>query len=258
LALRRTAGKNQIWNHARHLPWKAAVVSFTPPFEILYEDNHVLAVNKPAGLATIGVGEDEPSLAKLAKAYLKRRYDKPGNVYLGVMSRLDAVVSGVVLLARTSKAAARLTEQFRSREAGKIYWAIVAGQVEPEAAECVDWLAKDDRRARMEIVAPNAAGAQEGRLRYRLLRRLQRATSLLEVELLTGRKHQIRVQLAGRGLSILGDKKYGASMRFPAGIALHSRQLTVRHPTRDELLTFVARPPASWRDWGISDIEGER
>ena len=113
---------------------------------ILYEDNHLLAVNKPAGLATIGVGADEASLATWAKAYLKRQYDKPGNVYLGVMSRLDAVVSGVVLLARTSKAAARLTEQFRTRKVQKTYWAIVAG--------CVDQRQPDDAEIAGTTSAP--------------------------------------------------------------------------------------------------------
>jgi 23S rRNA pseudouridine1911/1915/1917 synthase len=218
----------------------------------LYEDNHLLVVNKPAGLATIGVGEDEPSLAKLAKAYIKRRYHKPGNVYLGVMSRLDAVVSGVVVLARTSKAAARCTEQFRSRGVSKTYWAIVAGRVEPAAGECLDWLAKDESRGRMAIVDSGTPGAQEARLNYRLLQSLARG-SLLEVELLTGRKHQIRVQLAARSLPIIGDKKYGSQEHFAAGIALHARQLAVRHPIRDEVLTFLAPLPRSWSSWGVND-----
>ncbi len=218
----------------------------------MYEDNHLLVVNKPAGLATIGVGEDEPSLAKLAKAYIKRRYDKPGNVYLGVMSRLDAVVSGVVVLARTSKAAARLTEQFRSRDVSKTYWAIVAGRVEPAAGECVDWMAKDEGRGRMIIVRGGTPGAHEARLNYRLLQSLPQG-NLLEVELLTGRKHQIRVQLAARGLPIIGDKKYGSHERFAAGIALHARRLAVRHPIRDAVLTFLAPLPRTWSTWGVSD-----
>ncbi len=131
------------------------------------------------------------------------------------MSRLDAVVSGVVLLARTSKAAARLTEQFRNREAHKLYWALVAGRVEQRTVECVDWLAKNDRLARMEVVEPHARGAQEARLRFRLLRRLERV-SHVEIELLTGRKHQIRVQLAARDLPILGDRKLDRASRSPA------------------------------------------
>ncbi len=123
-----------------------------PALNVLHEDNHLLVVNKPAELPTIGVAPDEPSLVKLAKSYIKDRYQKPGNVYLGVMSRLDAAVSGVVVLARTSKAAARLTEQFAQREVEKIYWAIVAGAMRPPEGECVDWLVKDDRLARMVVV----------------------------------------------------------------------------------------------------------
>ena len=133
----------------------------SPEVAVLYEDNHLLVVDKPAGLATIGVAESQPSLAKLAQAYIKRRYSKPGNVYLGVMSRLDAAVSGVVVLARTSKAAARLTEQFRTREVAKTYLAMVAGRIEPPAGECVDWLLKDDARARMVIASPSARGPKK-------------------------------------------------------------------------------------------------
>src|SRR6185295_3641351 len=140
-----------------------------PRLDILYEDNHLLAINKPAGLPTIGVAADRSSLVKLAKAYLKHRFRKPGNVYLGVMSRLDAPVSGVVLLARTSKAAARLTEQFRTHSVRKIYWAIVAGSPEAPTGELVDWIAKDERRQRMVVVKVGTVGAQEARLRYRVV-----------------------------------------------------------------------------------------
>src|SRR4030042_7159344 len=107
--------------------------------EVLYEDNHLLAVCKPAGLPTMGTPTDRPTLLAIAKSYVKRRYHKPGNVYLGVMSRLDAPVSGVVLLARTSKAARRITEQFRSRAVEKTHWALVEGKVQPPSGDCVDW-----------------------------------------------------------------------------------------------------------------------
>ena len=122
------------------------------PLKVLYEDNHLLAVAKPVGLPTQGALADRESLVKQAKEYLRQKYRKPGNVYLGVVSRLDSPVSGVVVFARTSKAAARLNEQFRNRQVEKIYWALVEGRVEPAEAECVDWLAKDDRQQRMEVV----------------------------------------------------------------------------------------------------------
>jgi len=221
-----------------------------PPFPVLYEDNHLLAVVKPAGLPTMGTPGDRPTLLAVAKEYVKRRYRKPGNVYLGVMSRLDAPVSGVVLLARTSKAAARLTEQFRDHTVEKSYWAVVEGRIEPPSGALVDWLAQDARHRRMHIVGPTAPGAKRAVLSYRTLS-LVRNHSWLEVRLETGRKHQIRLQLAHGGHPIVGDRKYGAREVFASGIALHARRLAVTHPTTGARLTFEAPPPESWRRFGL-------
>ncbi len=223
-----------------------------PALDVLYEDNHVLAVSKPARLATMGVSDSEPSLLKVAKAWIKDRYAKPGNVYLGVVSRLDAPVTGVVLLARTSKAADRLTRQFRAREVEKVYWAIAEGSVEPAQGRLVHWLMPHGRHRRMLIVGPTMEGAKEATLSYRRLRRLG-AHSLLEVRLETGRKHQIRIQLADRGHAILGDRKYGAHVQFPLGIALHSRRISFQHPVRDERITIEAPVPEVWAAFGVSD-----
>lgn len=222
-----------------------------PPFEILYEDNHLLAVNKPPGIPTMGVAPGVPSVLELARQYIKERYQKPGNVYLGIVSRLDAPVTGVLLLARTSKAAARLTEQFREHRVEKTYWAMVEGIVEPPEAECVLWMAHDERHRRMHVVGPTAAGAQQAILRYRRLQ-TSRNTSLLEVELQTGRKHQIRVQLSDGGWPIIGDYKYGSRRKFEAGIALHARRLMIQHPTRGEAVELVAAIPQSWRIFDLS------
>jgi len=229
--------------------------------DILYEDNHLLAINKRAGLPTMGVTAGMPSLVRLAKSYLKHKYNKPGNVYLGVMSRLDSVASGVTLLARTSKAAARLTEQFRARRVAKIYWAIVSGSMEPPAGELDDWVAKDEARERMVVVRPNTTGAKQALLSYRTLEKLD-GGSLLEIELETGRKHQIRLQLSARGFPIVGDRKYGSRALFvknpktsgsmPQAIALHARSLMIEHPVRGEEITFVAPLPPTWRAWGVS------
>jgi 23S rRNA pseudouridine1911/1915/1917 synthase len=217
---------------------------------VLYEDNHLLAVVKPAGLPTMGVAEGQPSLLKAAKEYIKQKYRKPGNVYLGAMSRLDAPVTGVLLFARTSKAAARLTEQFRTHAVEKTYWALLEGVIEPAAAECVDWLAPDERHRRMHIVGPQAEGAREAILRYRRLQVLAQL-SLVEVQLQTGRKHQIRLQLASRNYPVLGDRKYGAARPFSQGIALHARQLVVEHPVKQEPIRLTAPLPKSWRAYGI-------
>jgi 23S rRNA pseudouridine1911/1915/1917 synthase len=219
---------------------------------VLYEDNHLLAVLKPAGLPTMGVAEGKPSVLQAAKQYIKQKYHKPGNVYLGAMSRLDAPVTGVLLFARTSKAAARLTEQFRSRDVQKTYWALVEGTIEPISAECVDWLAPDPRHRRMHVVARNTATAQQAILRYRRLQVFDRL-SLVEVELQSGRKHQIRLQLASRNHPVLGGRKYGSRRPFPQGIALHARKLVVIHPVKDEPIVLTAPLPKTWRAWNIED-----
>ena len=215
---------------------------------VLFEDNHLLAVNKPAGLPTMGVAEGKPSLLSAAKEYVRDRYNKSGNVYLGTVSRLDAPVTGVVLFARTSKAAARLTKQFRERHVDKIYWALVEAPLAEPTGELTNWLRKDERHRRVHACKEGSPGAQEARLSYRTLRRLGE-TDLLQIHLVTGRKHQIRVQLAERGNPILGDRKYGSDCTFPAGIALHARRLVVKHPTRDEEILVEARLPKSWRRW---------
>src|SRR5437868_5505951 len=137
--------------------------------DVLYEDNHLLAVNKPALLATMGVADDEPSLLTIAKEYVRQKYNKPGNVYLGIVSRLDAPVTGVVLLARTSKAAGRLSKQFRERDVEKLYWAVVEAPVEPREGRLVDFLRKDERHRRMHVAGPNTPGAQRAELTYRVL-----------------------------------------------------------------------------------------
>jgi 23S rRNA pseudouridine1911/1915/1917 synthase len=224
----------------------------SPTIEILYEDNHLLVINKPAGLPTMGVTADRESLLVRAKEYIKQRYQKPGNVYLGAMSRLDAPVSGVVLFARTSKAAARMTEQFKTRTVDKLYWALVAGAVQPPAGRLVDLVRADERHRRMHRTALAGPGVQEARLTYRSLACLAPGT-LLEVELETGRKHQIRLQLSGQGWPILGDRKYGSRQAFPLGIALHSRRLTFTHPTRDESIELTAPLPAPWLKYGVRD-----
>jgi 23S rRNA pseudouridine1911/1915/1917 synthase len=214
--------------------------------QILYEDNHLLVVDKPPDLPTQGVLPGAPSLVSQAKEYIRRKYRKPGNVYLGVVSRLDSVTSGVIVLARTSKAAARLTEQFRSRNAEKTYWAIVAGKPDPAAGEMLDWIAKNEREQRMAVVSRGSPDAREARLSYGTVKSID-GVSLLEVRLETGRKHQIRLQLASRGNPILGDAKYGSTRRFAAGIALHCRRLVLEHPVSKQRLKFEAQPPEAWQ-----------
>ena len=214
----------------------------------LFEDNHLLVLNKPAGLPTMGADAGADSLLVRAKEYLKEKYQKPGNVYLGVVSRIDALVTGVVVFARTSKAAARLSEQFREGSPQKTYLALVHPPLKQASGRCENWMIKDEANHRMRIARPNEAGAQRAELSYQVLAS-DKTVSAFEVQLLTGRKHQIRVQLAALGSPILGDVKYGSNQTFPSGIALHAKQLTIEHPVQKQPLTFTAPLPASWKTW---------
>ncbi len=214
--------------------------------QVLYEDNHLLVINKPAELATMGALAGEPTAAAWAAAYLKRRYQKPGNAFVGVVSRLDSFVSGVLVLARTSKAANRLTEQFRERQTEKLYIACVEGELsEPNWKALTANIAKNEAAHRMAVVPPKTLGAQSAALEFRTLKNSPSKT-LIEVNLLTGRKHQIRLQLSDAGHPILGDSKYGASSKFAKGIALHACRLTIEHPTLQKPMTFFAPLPAAW------------
>ncbi len=207
--------------------------------EVLHLDNHLLVLNKPAGAPVQPDATGDIDLLTLARAYIKKRFEKPGNVFMGLVHRLDRPASGVIVLARTSKAAARLGEQFRDRTVGKRYLAVVEGICRGEG-ERVDYLLKAYPTVR--VVSARTPGAQRAELSWRTLA-VREGRSLLEIDLSTGRPHQIRVQLAGMGFPIVGDFRYGARSELDGrNLALHSYRLTLRHPTRDENLTFTALP----------------
>jgi 23S rRNA pseudouridine1911/1915/1917 synthase len=210
---------------------------------ILYEDNHCLAVYKPAGLLTIGDRSGDVSLVDLARDDLRKRYRKPGNVFIGVVHRLDRPVSGVVLLARTSKAAGRLAEQFREGRVEKVYEALVEGRVAAKEGTLIDRLVKDRQTNVVRRVTKSMPDSRECLLAFRRLKAF-RDTTLLEIKPQTGRSHQIRVQLAASGHPIVGDRKYGARRPFPGGIALKAVRLTFEHPVRKVPVTVEA--PAEW------------
>ena len=216
---------------------------------VLFEDNHLLVVDKPPLLPTMGVRPGEDSLLNRAKNYVKHKYNKPGKVYIGVVSRIDSFVSGVVVLARTSKAASRLSEQFRKGSVTKIYWAIVPNELPGSNGRLEDRLIKNEAQHRMVTLGKNAPvvlGEKVARLRYRTIGQHQ-SLRLLEVELETGRKHQIRVQLENAGCPIVGDRKYGSQLPFKKGIALHSHRLEIEHPTRKVAQSFQSDPPDWWQ-----------
>ena len=234
--------------------------------DVLYEDNHLLVVNKPPGMVTQGAPSGQVSLHRLACAYLKEKYQKPGKVYLGVVSRLDRGVSGVVVFARTSKAAARLSAALRERRVTKLYWALVSPP--PREAEGVwqDFVQRQPHERRTRVVerltlaqddashcSPDAmveqSGCRDARAQYRVLRTAGRV-ALVEVELITGRKHQIRAQAAARGTPVVGDRLYGSRLSFPSGIALHARRLVLPHPTQPQTITVEAPLPPAWRQFG--------
>ncbi len=196
--------------------------------------------------------------------YLRVTYSKPGKVFLGVVHRLDALASGVLVMARTSKAASRLSEQFRSESTEgksadtaphKEYLVLVEAKLEPtdDSILLTDYVRKNEALHRMETVSPSNAKADLARLRYRVVQQLTsrtgRVCTLLQVQLLTGRKHQIRVQLSSRGMPVVGDKKYGAADLKSEVIALHAWKLTIQHPTLKQLMTFTAPPPTLWNQW---------
>ena len=220
-------------------PRQLSTSEFLPDRDILYVDNHLLVVNKPAGMLVQGDSTGDLCLLEAARTWVGETYRKPGRVYLGLVHRLDRPASGVLVFARTSKAAARLSAQFRERQVQKTYWALVEGETLPEAT----LTHRMERREQSSRIVRR--GGQEARLHYRCVG-VHQGTSLVEVDLETGRRHQIRLQLAHTGHPILGDRRYGTSREFIRGaIALHARRLTLTHPTRGIEQSFTADP-----DWG--------
>ncbi|MBR5249265.1 MAG: RluA family pseudouridine synthase [Bacteroidales bacterium] len=210
---------------------------------ILYEDNHLLVMNKRSGEIVQGDKTGDEPLCDTLKAYVAQRDQKPGRVFMGVPHRLDRPVSGIAVFAKTSKALERLNESFRDGSVQKIYWALVEHAPNPEQGTLVHYLVRNEKQNKSYAYARPKTSAKEARLRYALLRATQRYF-LVEVELLTGRHHQIRCQLSTIGCPIKGDLKYGARRSNPDGsISLHARSISLLHPTRKDRLTIVAPTP---------------
>ena len=216
--------------------------------EVIYEDNHLLVVNKPAGLLVQGDHTGDPTLLDHAKSYLKIKYNKPGDVFLGLVHRLDRPTSGVVVLARTSKALSRLNEDFKKRGPKKTYWALVEGT--PKSNDQLEHFLKRNPKSNKSFAYNHeVSDSKKAILTYRCLKKLHRYT-LLEIDLQTGRHHQIRAQLAFEKLFIKGDVKYGAKRPNPDGsIHLLARSLEIMHPVRKEPLYFVAQPSIKDNVW---------
>ena len=208
---------------------------------VLYEDNHLLVVEKPANVPVQADASGDEDLLTACKGYIKEKYAKPGEVYLGLVHRLDRPVGGVMVFARTSKAAARLTEQFSAHRARKRYAAIVEGSA-PGEGRLADFLWKDERTNTTSVVPEGTPGAKLAKLSFRTLAR-EGDLSLLDVDLQTGRPHQIRVQLSHAGFPIHGDQRYNPAAQVGEQIQLWAYALTIVHPTLKEEMTFYALPP---------------
>ena len=218
--------------------------SFKPTlFDLVYQDNHLLVINKKAGALSQGDQTGDLDVLTEAKAYLKAEFDKPGNVFLGLVHRLDRSVSGVMVYARTTKSAQRLSGQFRDKTVEKRYLAIVEGSLEGEGV-CQNYLIKENQQ--VKIVTKDYPKSQYAELHWASLLS-NRNLSLLDIRLITGRSHQIRIQLANCGHPVLGDRRYGAVQQFSGRhFALHCYRLTINHPVKKEPITFMVMPPPSW------------
>ncbi len=218
-------------------------VSNSQNLQVLYEDNHLIAINKrPADIVQGDKTGDRP-LSEIVKMYIKKKYDKPGEVYLGVAHRLDRPTSGIVVFARTSKALPRLNKLFADKEAKKTYWAVVKNRPDKEEETLIHWLKRNHGQNKSYAHNIEVPGSKKAILHYRIVKRLK-SYYLLEIDLQTGRHHQIRAQLAAIGTPVKGDLKYGFDRSNNDGsIHLHAKGLSFIHPVKKELLELTAPPP---------------
>jgi 23S rRNA pseudouridine1911/1915/1917 synthase len=218
-------------------------ISNAENLQILYQDNHLIAINKRPGDIVQGDKTGDAPLSEVVKAYIKQAYNKPGNVYLGVAHRLDRPTSGIVVFAKTSKALPRLNKIFADKEAKKTYWAIVKNPPEKESGTLSHWLKRNTKQNKSYAHINEVPDSKKAILEYKILKKLDRYY-LLEIDLKTGRHHQIRAQLAAIGCPIKGDLKYGFDRSNPDGsIHLHARRLSFIHPVKNEPIELMAPVP---------------
>ena len=212
---------------------------------VIYEDNHLLVVNKPNNILVQGDKTKDETLLDFAKSYIKVKYDKPGKVFLGLVHRLDRPVSGVLFFARTSKALSRLNKQLREKEVKKTYLAISRNSIKSRTGTISNFLFKDSSKNKVRITSPKTEGAKQSESNYEYIGQSE-GLHLFKLNPVTGRSHQLRVHMKSLGCSILGDLKYGDSQALPdKSIALHCYQMQVIHPTTKEVLKLTANTPRS-------------
>ncbi|HAI80605.1 MAG TPA: RNA pseudouridine synthase [Chryseobacterium sp.] len=223
--------------------------------QIVFEDNHLLIINKKTGQLVQGDKTGDASLLDLIKDFIKKRDQKPGNVFLGLVHRIDRPTSGLVIYAKTSKALTRLTQMVKNREIKKTYWAVVAKEMIPQSQRLVHYLHKNEKTNKSTVFIKPTENAKESILSYQIIKTLDNF-QLLEVDLETGRHHQIRAQLSKIGVPIKGDLKYGSSRSNPdGGIHLHARRLEFIHPVTKENLVVVAPVPQNDSVWAACETE---
>lgn len=227
-------------------------------FEILYEDNHIIVAEKPQNTIIAGDITGDKSMLDSLKEYIKEKYNKPGEAYLGLVHRLDRPAGGLAVFARTSKAAARLADQLKDNELKRTYYCVVRGVPRTPSNRLVDYLKKNEATNTVEVVPQSVEGAKKAILNYKLLQKIETeegTLSLLQVQLETGRSHQIRVQMANMGCPLWGDQRYGFKVNKKGQqLALYAVKLRLIHPTKKDSMQFICYPPliAPWTNFKLN------
>ncbi|HIY78088.1 MAG TPA: RluA family pseudouridine synthase [Candidatus Borkfalkia excrementavium] len=220
---------------------------------VLYEDNHIIVVMKPQGIPSCGDESGDDNLLERVRRYIKEKYKKPGNVFVGLVHRLDRPTGGVMVFAKTSKAAGRLSEQMKSGDFEKKYLAVLVGTPEPPQAKLVNYLKKNPVNNMVYLCPPTTDGAKLASLEYRVLQE-KGGLCLADIKLHTGRSHQIRVQMAGISHPVYGDMRYGGANAKKGNLALWAYSLTFTHPVTKERMKFMLEPPADGIPWKAFDL----
>lgn len=222
--------------------------------EILYEDNHIIVVKKPQNVPTQEDASGDKDMLTMVKEYIKEKYNKPGNVYVGLVHRLDRPTGGVMVFAKTSKAASRLSEQFKNGDSEKTYFCVVVGRPREKKGNLVHFLRKNEKTNMVEITPQLTESAKRAELNYEVLETVQNY-SLVKAELITGRSHQVRVQMKSLGTPIFGDVKYGGENAEKGLLNLYAVKLVFYHPVTKEKMVFINYPPEDKDKWNLFDID---
>lgn len=222
--------------------------------DILFEDNHVIVVIKPQNIPSMPDESGDKDMLTMVKEYIKEKYNKPGNVFVGLVHRLDRPTGGIMVFAKTSKAASRLSEQIKSGDFKKTYYTICKGIFRDKSGTLINYLKKNEKTNTVSVVPMTTTGAKKAELKYTVLQEVK-GYSLVEVKLISGRGHQIRVQLSHLGYPIVGDQKYGGEGMAKVALNLFAGELVFNHPTKGDLMRFRAYPPVEKSAWNLFDLE---